>query len=112
MPEKRDFIKEMKDVLFESHSEREDGMIEAEVSEEVYDMIVNNVPQNKPLSQTEFQSLLIIICEKIVKYLKSKIEDLPDSIATPFAFDFVGQLLMSASTVITDKGDEYDPMFG
>ena len=73
MPEKRDFIKEMKDVLFESHSEREDGMIEAEVSEEVYDMIVNNVPQNKPLSQTEFQSLLIIICEKIVKYLKSKI---------------------------------------
>ena len=47
MSEKRDFIKEMKDVIFETHSQREDGMIEAEVSEEVYDMIIDNVPQNK-----------------------------------------------------------------
>ena len=44
--------------------------------------------------------------------MQSKIEDLSDSIATPFAFDFVSQLLMSASTIIPDKGDEYDPMFG
>tara|TARA_R110000751_G_scaffold225684_1_gene327618 strand:+ start:127 stop:465 length:339 start_codon:yes stop_codon:yes gene_type:complete len=109
---KRDFLKEMKDVLFDSHSEREDGMIDAEVSEEVYDMIVNNVPQNKALSHTEFQSVLIMICEKVVKHLKSKIEELPESMATPFAFDFVSQLLMSASTVITDKGDKFDPMFG
>ena len=44
--------------------------------------------------------------------MQSKIEGLSESIATPFAFDFVSQLLMSASTVITDKGDKYDPMFG
>ena len=100
MSEKRDFLKEMKDVLFETHSERDDGMIEAEVCEEVYDMIIKNVPQNK------------VICEMVVKYMQSKIEDLPTSIATPFAFDFITQLLMSASTVITDSGDEYDPMFG
>ena len=112
MSEKRDFLKEMKDVLFETHSERDDGMIEAEVCEEVYDMIIKNVPQNKALSQKEFHSILKVICEMVVKYMQSKIEDLPTSIATPFAFDFITQLLMSASTVITDSGDEYDPMFG
>ena len=112
MPKKRDFIKEMKDVLFESHSEREDGMIDAEVSEEVYDMIINKVPQNKALSQTDFQSVLMEVCDMVVKFMQSKIEELPESMATPFAFDFVSQLLLSASTVVTDKGDEYDPMFG
>lgn len=112
MPKKRDFTKEIKDVLFESHSEREDGMVDAEVSEEVYAMIINKVPQNKALSQTDFQSLLISICEEVVKFMHSKIEDLPKSIATSFAFDFVSQLIMSASTTVSHKEDEFDPMFG
>tara|TARA_R110002012_G_C11631403_1_gene609851 strand:- start:1295 stop:1633 length:339 start_codon:yes stop_codon:yes gene_type:complete len=109
---KRDFIKEMKGVLFESYSEREDGMVEAVVSKVVYNMIISKVPQNKALSSIDFQSVLLDVCEEVVKFMQSKIEDLSDSIATPFAFDFVSQLLMSASTIIPDKGDEYDPMFG
>jgi len=77
-----------------------------------YYYALKNVPQNKALSQNEFHSILKVICEMVVKYMQSKIEGLPTLIATPFAFDFITQLLMSASTVITDKGDEYDPMFG
>ena len=105
------FMEKMKDVLFDSHEEREDGMIEAEVNEEIHNMIIEKVPQNKSLNQSEYQAILIKVSMEVANYLLERIDDLPKSLASSFAFDFVSQLLMSASSVVTEKDDKYDPMW-
>ena len=105
------FMERMKDALFEKHKERKDGMIEAEVCDEIYDLIMKKVPQDKAMNQIEFNAILIEISVDVANYLIEQIEELPPKLASSFAFDFVSQLLMSAATISSDDKD-HDVMFG
>lgn len=109
--DERSFVEKMKDILFDKHKEREDGMVEAEVTDEVYDMIMEKVPQDEPLTPFQFNTLLIEVSIEIANYLLDKVEDLPPKLASSFSFDFVSQLLMAAASVSVNDG-KYDPMFG
>ena len=109
--DKQSFVDKMKDALFEKHKEREDGMVEAEVTDEVYDMIMENVPQDEPLTPVQFNTLLIEVSIEIANYLLGEIEDLPPKLASSFSFDFVSQLLMAAASVSVNDS-KFDPMFG
>ena len=109
--EANEWMEKMKDALFSKHTVRKDGMVEAEVKDNVYDIIMDRVPKDKPLTASQFNALLIEVSIEISKYLLDNVEDLSSKLASSFAFDFVTQLLMAAASVEFEN-DDPDPMFG
>jgi hypothetical protein len=114
------FVEQMKESIFESHSEA-GGLVQGEIKESVFKLLYDNIDKGIPINNLDFQKMLISITEKLTGFLTEEIEDLPEKLAATFSFDLVSQVITTLISKIdiandgesNDDGDsEHDPMFG